>query len=98
MPCGSPSKTANGKLQTNELFYKTKNYFISAVQRTPKSSPVKSSQTPKPHVKPSPPVIVGIHPVPSPEVLASWEPREGQHIQGFYLVTKGQECGIFFSW
>ncbi|KIM78405.1 hypothetical protein PILCRDRAFT_11121 [Piloderma croceum F 1598] len=43
-------------------------------------------------------MIVGIHPVPSPEVLASREPREGQHVQGFYLVTKGQECGIFFSW
>ena len=25
-------------------------------------------------------------------------PREGQHIQGFYLVTVGRECGIFFSW
>jgi hypothetical protein len=80
------------------IIYKTKNYFIPAEQRTSESSPVKSPQTRKPRAKPSLPVVTGIHPVPSPEALASQKPREGQHIQGFYLVTTGQECGIFFSW
>ena len=42
------------------------------------------------------PVVVGVHPVPMPENLQ--QPKEGQHIQGYYLVTVGRECGIFFTW
>lgn len=36
------------------------------------------------------------HPIPRPEDLAG--PEEGEITEGYYLVTVGQQCGIFFSW
>ena len=61
--------------------------------KMPRPSPAKS---PRVQDSAASPVVVGVHPVPRPEDLQG--PREGQHIQGFYLVTIGRECGIFFSW
>src|SRR5882762_7156405 len=89
----------------------TKNCFIIGAQtvgplpgttpRTPNDSPVKSSKHSNPRTDSSHPsavVVTGVHPIPSPEALALKKPRVGLRIQGFYLVTVGKECGIFFTW
>jgi len=38
-------------------------------------------------------VIFLIRHIPSPEALALKKPWVGLHIQGFYLVSVGKECG-----
>lgn len=37
-----------------------------------------------------------LHPVPSPQDIK--RPVRGQHVQGYYVVWEGRECGIFYSW
>jgi hypothetical protein len=37
-----------------------------------------------------------VHPVPHPDEIC--RPRSGQFIQGYYVVFRGRECGIYYSW
>jgi hypothetical protein len=37
-----------------------------------------------------------VHPVPHPDEII--RPMAGQHIQGYYVVFRGRERGIFYSW
>lgn len=46
----------------------------------------------------NPPALPGIllHPVPHPDNIV--RPTCNEFIQGFYVVTIGRQCGIFYTW
>lgn len=72
---------------------------------TPYTSPTKksssniqsppSSSTPS-HYNNLVPCTPSFHPVPKPEDLR--RPADGETVDGYYVITLGRECGIFFEW
>lgn len=69
----------------------------------PPSPPIPSSSTSAlPIIPPSSPSqpehypITYAHPVPHPDEIRM--PQPGQHVHGYYVITRGRECGIFFNW
>lgn len=75
----------------------TKTRIVITPQASPvkKESSLKKSDTPSHfgNVLPHTPLI---HSIPRPEELP--RPRDGEVPDGYYIVTMGRQCGIFFYW
>jgi hypothetical protein len=73
------------------------------LSNSPRSPAVASSSLPilmprasSSHAPPPANFVKTLHPVPHPDEIV--RPARGQHIQGFYVVFRGRQCGIFYTW
>lgn len=66
---------------------------LSLVTSSPvRASPVRASSSKPVGVRP----VRTVHPVPHPDEVR--RPAPGEHVQGYYVVFRGRECGIFYTW